>query len=159
MDDDITRPVVSSPRVVDNYAGQPCYLVEYDEDQWNKYDAEAKEHCFDTWAARAKPMGCMFVVLRLYPDALFPSGEHTAPYVVRSYAVAQDEFDPYTLSTKLAVEIHADTWERGSEGQRILLKTGARRRIGMNAMAAKGVSYEIWTRTADGPTILERGKL
>jgi hypothetical protein len=133
---EVERKPVYSPRITENHAGQPCYLVEYDEDQWNKYDKEGQEHCFAEWAKKAKPMGCVFVVLRLLPDALFPHGRQDAPYVARSYPVGQETFNPVTITCKLTACIDADTWVHASEGDRIKLKTAARNELGMHAMAA-----------------------
>lgn len=159
MNMEVQRPAVVSPRIVENHAGQPCYLVEYDEDQWNKYDKEGQEHCLTTWAGKAKPMGAVFVVLRLIPDALFPSGEKVVPYVARSYPVEQDTFNPVTVACKLTATIHADTWEHASEGDRFKLKTAARQQLAMHAMATPGCAYEICTREGKEPRTVERGRL
>jgi hypothetical protein len=145
---------------VENHAGQPCYLVEYDEDLWNRYDKAGQEHCFETWAKKAKPMGAVFVVLRLVPDPVFPSGDKTIPYVARSYPVEQDTFNPINITVQLKAEIHKDTWANALEGDRMKLKTDARQQLGMHAMGCKGCSYEIFTRAGGGaPYIIERGRL
>jgi hypothetical protein len=151
--------VTVSPRIVENHAGQPCYLVEYDEDQWLKYDKEGQEFCFEQWAKKAKPMGAVFVVLRLYPDALFPSTDKTLPYVVRSYAVDQGTFNPVTVTCKLTATLHADTWERALDGERMQLKTAARQQLGMHALASQGCAYEIVAREGAELRVIERGKL
>jgi hypothetical protein len=143
---------------VENYAGQPCYLVEYDEDQWNKYDKEGQEHCFKTWAGKAKPMGAVFVVLRLIPDALFPSGDKTLPYIARSYPVEQETFNPVTVTCKLTATIHTDTWQQASEGDRFKLKTAARQQLAMHALG-HSCSYEICTREGNEPRTVEKGRL
>lgn len=150
--------VAISPRIVENHAGQPCYLVEYDEDQWLKYDKEGQDYCFTTWAGKAKPLGAVFVVLRLIPDALFPSGEHTIPYIARSYPIEQDTFDPVTVTTKLTANIHADTYASASEMERCNLKLAARVKLGMHALG-HGASYEIMVREGKEIRILERGRL
>jgi hypothetical protein len=156
---DMTRPPVISPRIVENHAGQPCYLVEYDEDQWIKYDKEGQEFCFEQWARKAKPMGAVFVVLRLIPDALFPISDKTVPYIVRSYPVEQETFNPVTVTCKLTATIHADTWAHASEGDRFKLKTAARQQLFMHAIASPGCTYEICTRENDAPVVVERGRL
>lgn len=156
--DDERKPVLS-PRIVENHAGKPCYLVEYNEDQWERYDAEGKEHCFVTWAEKAKPLGAVFVVLRLIPDPLFPAGEHTAPYVARSYPVEQETYNPVAVSCKLTAMIDKDFWEAASEGKRLETKVAARLELGMHALATKGCGYEICTREGKELKVLERGKL
>jgi hypothetical protein len=159
VNDEVTRPPVVTPRIVENHAGQPCYLVEYDEDQWNRYGAEDKEFCFDTWAKKAKPLGALFVVLKLFPDPIFPSSDRTTPYVVRSYPVEHETFNPVKVSVRLSAEIHADTWERASEGDKFKLKIAARQELAMHALACPGCSYTIWTRSNDTPMNIEQGKL
>jgi len=156
---EVTRPPVDTPRIVENHAGQPCYLVEYDEDLWNRYDAAGKEDCFDTWAKKAKPLGAQFVVLKLFPDPLFPSGDKVIPYVARSYPVEQETFNPVTVSCKLTATIHADTWAGASEGERMKMKLSARQQLAMHALAAPGVSYEICTREGKEPRTVEKGRL
>jgi hypothetical protein len=153
------RPVVATPRIVENHAGQPCYLVEYDEDQWFKYDKEGQDFCIETWKRKAEPLGAQFVVLRLLPDPLFPTGEHTIPYVVRSVPIVQDGFDPFTVSVRISAAIHPEVWAQASELDRGKLKTQARLRLAMNAMACEGCSYEITVREAKEVRVVERGKL
>jgi hypothetical protein len=156
---EVTRPPAVSPRIVENHAGQPCYLVEYNEDLWTKYDKAGQEFCFEQWARKAKPMGAVFVVLRLIPDALFPSGDKTLPYVARSYPVEQEAFNPVTVSCKLTAMIHPDSWEHASEGQRIKMRTAARQQLGMHAMASPGCAYEICTRDGNVQISVEKGRL
>lgn len=159
MNMEVQRQPVFSPRITENSAGQPCYLVEYDEDQWLKYDKEGQDFCFEQWARKAKPMGAMFVVLRLVPDALFPSTDKTVPYVARSYPVEQETFDPVTISVKLTASIHADTWANALDGERMKMTGAARTKLAMHALASKGASYEIYTRVGNELKIIERGKL
>lgn len=160
MNMEVKRQPVFSPRMTENSAGQPCYLVEYDEDQWLKYDKEGQEHCFEAWVRKAKPMGAMFVVLRLIPDPLFPSGEKTMPYIVRSYAVERETFNPITVTVTLKAQIHPDTYLNALDGERMKLKAEARLQLGMHSLATKGASYEIWSRGVDGaPFVMERGRL
>jgi hypothetical protein len=159
MNMEVQRQPVLSPRIVENHAGQPCYLVEYDEDLWNRYDKPGQEHCFQTWAGKAKPMGAVFVVLKLIPDPVFPSGDKTVPYVVRSYPVEQEAFNPVTVTCKLTANIHADTWQHASEGERMKMKLAARQQLGMHALAAPGVSYEICTREGKEHRTVEKGRL
>lgn len=157
---EVRRQPVFSPRMTENSAGQPCYLVEYDEDQWLKYDKEGQDFCFEQWSRKAKPMGALFVVLRLIPDALFPSGDKTVPYVVRSYPVDQETFNPITVTTTLKAQIHSDTYLQALDGERMKLVASARTQLGMTALATKGCSYEIWSRGVDGaPFVIERGRL
>lgn len=148
-----------SPRMTENSAGQPCYLVEYDEDLWSKYDKAGQEHCFETWAKKAKPMGAQFVVLRLIPDALFPSGDRTIPYVARSYPVDHETFNPVTVTVKLSAQIHADTWANALDGERMKLTAAARTQLGMAALGGAGCTYEICTREGKELKIIERGRL
>jgi hypothetical protein len=155
---EVTRQPVASPLIIE-HAGHPCYLVEYDEDQWNRYGKEAQDQCFEAWAKKAKPLGACFVVLKLFPDAIFPSGDKTAPYVARSYPIEQETFNPVSVTCKLTASIHPDTWQNASEGQRMLLKADARRAIGLHALAVAGCSYEIFTRQDNAPVIIERGRL
>lgn len=159
MNMEVQRGAVFSPRIIENHAGQPCYLVEYDEDQWNKYDKAGQEYCFETWAKKAKPMGAVFVVLKLVPDPLFPTGDKSIPYVARSYAVEQDTFNPVSISVKLTAVIDADTWQHASEGDRFKLKTSARTQLAMHAMASPGCSYEICSREGKEHRSIEKGKL
>jgi hypothetical protein len=159
MTEEERRQPVFSPRMTENSAGQPCYLVEYDEDLWNKYDKAGQEHCFETWAKKAKPMGAQFVVLRLIPDALFPSGDKTIPYVARSYPVDQETFNPVTVTVKLSAQIHADTWANALDGERMKLTAAARTQLGMAALGTVGCSYEICTREGKELKIIERGRL
>jgi hypothetical protein len=160
MNMEVQRSPVFSPRMVLNHAGQPCYLVEYDEDQWLKYDKAGQEHCFETWAKKAKPMGAQFVVLRLIPDPLFPSGDKTIPYAARSYPVDQETFNPITVTVTLKAQIHPDTYLNALDGERMKLTAAARVQLGMAALGSKGCSYEIWTRGIDGaPFVIERGRL
>lgn len=156
---EVKRQPVFSPRMTENSAGQPCYLIEYDEDQWLKYDKEGQEHCFETWAAKAKPMGAEFVVLRLIPDPLFPSGDKTIPYVARSYPVNQETFNPITVSVKLSAMIHPDTWANALDGDRMKLTAAARTQLAMQALGTNGCSYEICTRENKEIKIIERGRL
>jgi hypothetical protein len=153
------EPSLRLPRVVENYAGQPCYLVDYDEDQWERYDQEGKEFCFERWAQKAKPMGCVFVILRLIPDPLFPRGTKTVPYVARSYPVEQATFNPITVTACITGSIHRDTWARASEGERFKLKIQARQHIAMHALAAAGVHYVIDVWEGDELKVVERGRL
>lgn len=142
-----------------NYAGQECYLVNYDEEQWNKYSPEAQEQTMQAWVKKAKPMGAEYVVLRLHPDPLFPAGDKTAPYVARSVPIDQGKFDPFKVAVELKCEIDSETWRKASEGERMKLKTDARARLAMNAMTGKGCAYEIWVRMPHGePTVLERSR-
>lgn len=159
MNDEVTRTPVVTPRIIENHAGQPCYLVEYDEDQWNKYDADGKEFCFETWAKKAKPLGAQFVVLKLFPDPVFPMGDKTIPYIARSYAVEQETYNPVRVVCKLTANIDADVWERASEGQRINIRLSARQQLAMHALAAPGCSYEICTREGNEPRTVEKGRL
>lgn len=153
------RPVVETPRIVENHAGQPCYLVEYDEDQWFKYDKMGQDFCIETWVKKATPLGAKFVVLRLLPDPLFPVGEHELPYVARSIPIECDDFDPFTVTVRLSAAIHPEVWAQGSEMERGRLKTEARLRLGMNALACNGCSYEITVREDKEVRVLERGRL
>jgi hypothetical protein len=112
------------------------------------------------WAKKAKPMGCGVCSTAGYsPDAVFPSGEKTAPYVVRSYPVEQETFNPVTVTCKLTATIHPDTWEHASEGNRMKIKLAARQALGMHALAAPGVSYEICTREGKEHRTVEKGRL
>lgn len=156
---EVQRPPAVSPRIVENHAGQPCYLVEYDEDQWNRYDKPGQDSCFEIWVKKAKPLGAMFVVLKLFPDPVFPSGSKTTPYVVRSYPVDQETFNPVTVSCKLTAMIHPDTWAASSEGQRMQMRTAARQQLGMHALASSGCSYEICTRENKELRTIEQGRL
>lgn len=156
---EVTRQPVSSPHIIQNHAGQPCYLVEYDEDQWNRYDKPGQEQCFEAWAKRAKPLGALFVVLKLLPDPVFPMGTKTAPYVARSYPVERETFNPITVTCKLTASIHPDTWQNASDGERINLRTEARHQLAMHAMAAGGCGYEIYTRENNEPRVVEKGQL
>jgi hypothetical protein len=158
MIEEARRPV-DTPRIVENHAGQPCYLVEYNEDQWGRYAKPEQEVCFEAWAKKAKPLGAQFVVLRLFPDPLFPTGEHSLPYVARSYPVDQDTFNPVTVSCKLTAQIHADTWAAADDGKRIQLRTAARQQLAMHAMASSGCTYEICTRENKELKVVERGRL
>jgi hypothetical protein len=159
MNMEVQRQPVFSPRMIENAVGQPCYLVEYDEDQWLKYDKEGQEHCFDTWIRKAKPMGALFVVLRLIPDPLFPSTDKVVPYVVRSQPVEQETFNPIHISVRLCAMIHDSTWEQALDGERMKLKADARNQLGMHGLGTVGASYEIMTRVDNLPIVLERGKL
>jgi hypothetical protein len=150
---------VFSPRVTENHAGQPVYLVEYEEDQWYKYDKEGQDFCFETWARKAKPLGCVFVVLRLYPDALFPRSDKTTPYVAKSVPVDQDNFNPVSVSVRFTASIDPDTWSRANDGAKLQLKAQARRDIAMHALSSNGCAYEIFTRVDNLPTVVERGRL
>jgi hypothetical protein len=159
MNMEVQRSPVFSPRMIENHAGQPCYLVEYDEDQWLKYDKAGQEHCFETWAKKAKPMGAQFVVLKLVPDPVFPSSDKIIPYVFRSYPVELETFNPVTVTVKLTAAIDADTWGHASEGDRYKLKLAARQQLAMHAMASPGCSYEICTREGKEPRTVEKGRL
>lgn len=146
-------------RIEQNYANQDCFLVEYDEDQWNRYDAETQQQCVDTWVKKAKPLGAEFVVLRLIPDPLFPSSDKAGPYIARSIPINTDTFDPFKLSAKLSCEIDRDTYWNASEGERMRLKTAARAKLAMNALVWKGCMYEVWVRLPHGePHVIERSK-
>lgn len=157
---EVQRQPVFSPRMTENSAGQPCYLVEYDEDQWLKYDKAGQDHCFETWAAKAKPMGALFVVLRLIPDPLFPTTDKTVPYIVRSYPVERETFNPISVAVTLKAQIDPDTYLNALDGERMKLTAEARLQLGMAALGTKGCSYEIWSRGVDGaPFVIERGRL
>lgn len=159
MNMEVQRQPVFSPRITEDAQGNPCYLVEYDEDQWNKYDKAGQEHCFATWADKAKPMGARFVVLRLIPDPIFPTGDRTVPYVARSYVVDQETFNPISVSVKLIASVDADTWARALDGERMKIKTAARHELAMHGLATKGAAYEIFTRENNAPVVIERGRL
>ena len=146
--------------VEQNHAGQDCYVVQYDEDQWKRYDTERQEFCLAEWVKQATPMGAHYIVLRLLPDALFPSGDKTAPYVARTIPIQREDFDPVQISIKLCANIDADTWDKASEMQRGNLKTAARTKLGMiAAQLDSGVSYEIMTRENNVAKRVEAGKL
>jgi hypothetical protein len=105
-------------------------------------------------------MGAQFVVLRLIPDPLFPSGDKTIPYAARSYPVDQETFNPITVTVTLKAQIHPDTYLNALDGERMKLTAAARVQLGMAALGSKGCSYEIWTRGIDGaPFVIERGRL
>lgn len=159
MSEETERQVAVSPRIVENHAGQPCYLVEYDEDLWNRYDKAGQERCFEIWANKAKPLGAYFVVLKLFPDALFPSGDKSIPYVARSYPVDRETFNPVTVTVKLSAQIHADTWANALDGERMKLTAAARTQLGMVALNTAGCSYEICAREGKELKIIERGRL
>jgi hypothetical protein len=102
------------------------------------------------------------VVLRLFPDPLFPSGDRDKPYVARSYPVDQETFNPVTVSCKLTAHIHADTYAAADEGKRIQLRTAARQQLAMHAIAQAfggGCSYEICAREGKELKVVERGRL
>lgn len=148
-----------SPRIVENHAGQACYLVEYDEDQWLKYDKEGQEFCFETWAKKAKPLGAVFVVLRLVPDPLFPSGEKTTPYIFRSYPVEQETFNPIQVNVNFSARIDPDVYKHATDGERMQLISKARQDIAMHAMATSGCTYDVHTLENGAPKILTRGRV
>lgn len=126
-----------------NYRDQPVYLVEYDEDLWNRFDQKGQDHCFATWAKKAKPLGALYVVLRLVPDALFPSGDKTQPYIAKQVPVELDILDPILVTVKLTANIERTTWEGASDGDRILLRGKARERLGQMGVGFKNPAYEI----------------
>ncbi len=148
-----------SPYIQQNHAGQDCYVVYYDEDQWFKCDDAGHERCIATWVKKAKPLGALFVVVRLFPDPLFPSRDRTTPYIARSIPIDRETFDPVTVTVKLVADIHPDTYKSASEMERANLRVSARNALAMQAMTHKGCTYEIWTRGFNNsPTCLERGK-
>jgi hypothetical protein len=104
-------------------------------------------------------MGAVFVVLKLVPDPLFPTGDKSIPYVARSYPVEQETFNPVSIGVKLTATIDADTWGHASEGDRYKLKLAARQQLAMHAMVSPGCSYEICTREGKEPRTVERGRL
>jgi hypothetical protein len=150
---------VNSPYIEQNSSGQDCYLIQYDEDQWNRYDKTRQLHCFAEWEKKATALGAEYVVLRLIPDPIFPSGDKTVPYVARSIAIRRDDFNPIRTSMKLTAEIDGDTWDRATEMQRGDLKAKARTQLGMIAMQhGEGCTYEIFTRENKIAKRVETGK-
>lgn len=81
------------------------YFVQYDEDLWNALDDERRDFCKSEWVRKATPLdGVRFVVLRLIPDALFPSGEHETPYVAWQHEITEKDDDPdYEISVVISV--------------------------------------------------------
>jgi hypothetical protein len=78
--------------VPDGVTSNRWYVVQYAEDQWMKYDDATKQHCYDTWIARATPLPDIdMAVLRLIPDPLFPQHGHEAPYVEWQHCIDRRE--------------------------------------------------------------------
>lgn len=144
--------------VVKNMQGQDCWVVDYDEDQWFKYDERGQQHCIDTWIAKAKPMGCHYLVIMLTPDALFPSRDKTVRYVYRSIPIDQGNFDPFIATVRCQVSIDTDTWEHASDGQRIELRAKARARAAMTVAPFPGASYTIVAREGKELKTVEQGR-
>lgn len=83
------------------------YIVSYDEDQWNRYTDEQKQFCYDAWAKKAHGAGCVQLFVRLIPDPLFPSGEHTKPYNIYN--------ENFNLSCRFRAKPVETTWTQHFE--------------------------------------------
>jgi hypothetical protein len=140
------------PRVQE-HAGKTCYVVEYDEDQWNKYDEAGQNFAFQRWADKAKPLGCVMVVLRLVPDPIFPSGSNTAPYVARQEQIAPTA-KPLSVSIAVTCRIDKFTFDSASELDRLALRRAARAELSKYSMPGNP-SYTIMV----GDEQLEHGKI
>lgn len=94
-------------------SGSPAgltYFVSYEEDLWNALDDDHKDFCKAHWVKVSTPIpDVRHIVLRLIPDALFPSGEHELPYVAWQHEILEKDNDPdYTMSAVVSVTMNTD---------------------------------------------------
>lgn len=98
-------------QVPEGSAANNSYLVRYNENMWLALSNESRAHCMATWTDKAKAAGCAFLVVMLVPDALFPSGPNTKPYVYVSARVAKTEPKPFkALITYTAILEDGTKW-------------------------------------------------
>lgn len=78
--------------VKDGVPSNRWYVIEYDEDQWYRYDDAGKQFCYDTWIKKATPLPDIdMVVLRLIPDPVFPRGDKELPYIEWQHCIDRRE--------------------------------------------------------------------
>jgi hypothetical protein len=95
---------------VDVKDGEPSlgvYLIQYDEDQWFRYDEAGWQFCYDTWIKKASAIpGIKLVVLRLIPDAIFPRDpEKPLPYILWQQEVVRPENDGFKFTGHVLIEL------------------------------------------------------
>lgn len=93
---------------IEGSATDNAYFIEYDEDQWHRYDDAGKEYCKSYWLKKAEPMGVRFVALRLVPDPLFPAGARETPYIEWQHVFEFKADIPYTTQTVVHVTLNVE---------------------------------------------------
>lgn len=130
-------------------AGADTYFVRYDENLFLAYDLEQRQFCYETWIAKARPMGCKRLTVQLIPDDLFPSFGNEKPYIYYNEAIAQPDAKPYKLVTCAFVEIDPNAYGKMSNLDGMKVRQEARE-------VAKRANCDKWYLKLGG-AILEQG--
>jgi len=91
------------------------YLVNYEEDQWMKYDDDGREFCWQSWIKWATPLKCTKVVLRLIPDELFPMHGNEMPYLLERDIEGVAHLDPFKVKIIAYIDINPDVWKTDAD--------------------------------------------
>lgn len=126
------------------------YLVEFDEDLWKSYDLELQEYCKAEWRKKATPIAkCRFVLLRLYPDPLFPTHGHEKPYTEWQEPIEHPDAAPFTVDTTIYIRLRNDA---------VAVDPAMRPAI-TQRLGEVGQPGAAWRIVTPNGTVLESGKL
>lgn len=85
------------------------HIVQMPEDTWLTMTAADKDVHWAQWRLNAIAAKANRLVLRVMPDALFPSTGRVTPYIVRQEDLAEQQPD-FTCDTLTRVTVRRDVW-------------------------------------------------